>query len=139
MKGVRPARGVLLYGPPGTGKTLLARDIAKSCGAKVFVVNAAAEIVGKYYGDTETKLKELFKAAIAAAPSLIFLDGANIDDQLPFHILTDNNQKSTPWLRDETINQQQSLSDELWLLCWLGSISYQKVGFDQSKAANRTH
>lgn len=71
--GVKPPRGVLLYGPPGTGKTLLARVIAEETGANCFNISAP-EIMGKFYGESEAKLRDLFIKAREKAPSIIFID-----------------------------------------------------------------
>ena len=71
--GVKPPRGVLLYGPPGTGKTLLAKVLASVTGAKCFTLSAP-EIMSKYYGESESKLRDLFLEAEAASPALIFID-----------------------------------------------------------------
>ncbi|RKP26088.1 P-loop containing nucleoside triphosphate hydrolase protein, partial [Syncephalis pseudoplumigaleata] len=71
--GVKPPRGVLLYGPPGTGKTLIARSVAKATNAHFICINGP-EIVSKYYGETETKLKDLFDEAADRAPAIIFID-----------------------------------------------------------------
>lgn len=71
--GVKPPRGVLLYGPPGTGKTLLAKVLAQVTGAKCFTLSAP-EIMSKYYGESESKLRDLFLEAEAHSPALIFID-----------------------------------------------------------------
>lgn len=71
--GLKPPRGVLLYGPPGTGKTLIARAVAQETGAHVILVNGP-EIVSKFYGETEQKLRDLFKDAVDHAPTVIFMD-----------------------------------------------------------------
>ena len=70
---LRPPRGILLYGPPGTGKTLLARAAASETGATAFFINAS-DIVSKYIGETETRLRDIFERAADVAPSLIFID-----------------------------------------------------------------
>ncbi len=71
--GIRPPRGVLFVGPPGTGKTLLAKAVACSVNANVFVVNGP-EVISKWYGDSEARLRELFSNAKKAAPSVIIFD-----------------------------------------------------------------
>lgn len=71
--GVQPPTGVLLHGPPGSGKTKLAHAIAGTTGVSFFKV-AATEIVSGMSGESEAKIRQLFQAAIAAAPSLLFLD-----------------------------------------------------------------
>ncbi|MDD3378879.1 MAG: CDC48 family AAA ATPase [Candidatus Methanomethylophilaceae archaeon] len=71
--GISAPRGVLLYGPPGTGKTLLAEAVANESGASIFTVRGP-EIMGRYYGQSEERLREIFKNAQDNAPSVIFLD-----------------------------------------------------------------
>ena len=71
--GIEPPKGVLLYGPPGTGKTLIARAVANEAGA-YFDTISGPEIVSKYYGDSEEKLREIFKKAEENAPAIIFID-----------------------------------------------------------------
>jgi transitional endoplasmic reticulum ATPase len=71
--GIRPPRGVLLYGPPGTGKTLLASAVAASTGAKCFQLSAS-DVVSKFYGESESRLREMFEQARQHAPSIIFID-----------------------------------------------------------------
>ncbi|MCU1630649.1 MAG: ATPase [Pseudonocardia sp.] len=71
--GVAAPRGVLLYGPPGGGKTFLLRALAGSGALNVFAVKGA-ELLDKYVGESERAVRELFRKAADAAPSLIFLD-----------------------------------------------------------------
>ena len=71
--GVEPHSGVLLYGPPGCGKTLLAKVIASESDANMYLINGP-EIMNKYYGETEAKLREIFKEAKDNSPSIIFID-----------------------------------------------------------------
>ncbi|XP_018416623.1 PREDICTED: spermatogenesis-associated protein 5 isoform X3 [Nanorana parkeri] len=71
--GISPPRGVLLFGPPGTGKTLIARAIANEVGAYVSVINGP-EIMSKYYGESEAKLRQIFAEASQRQPSIIFID-----------------------------------------------------------------
>ncbi len=71
--GVEPPRGVLLSGPPGTGKTLIARAVAREAGAH-FISVAGPEIVGKFYGESEKRLRDIFSQASKRTPSIIFLD-----------------------------------------------------------------
>jgi transitional endoplasmic reticulum ATPase len=70
---IEPPRGVLLHGPPGTGKTLIARAIASEVEAQFIHVNGP-EIMQKYYGESEARLREIFDEAQRKAPSVIFLD-----------------------------------------------------------------
>jgi transitional endoplasmic reticulum ATPase len=71
--GIEPPKGVLLYGPPGTGKTLLARAIANESEAHFFHIGGP-EIMGRYYGESEQRLREMFQQAQANAPAIIFID-----------------------------------------------------------------
>ncbi|GGM78967.1 ATPase AAA [Thermogymnomonas acidicola] len=71
--GIKPPKGVLLYGPPGTGKTLIARAVANESGANFFSINGP-EIMSKYYGQSEQKLREIFMKAEESEPSIIFID-----------------------------------------------------------------
>jgi transitional endoplasmic reticulum ATPase len=71
--GIRPPKGILLYGPPGIGKTLLARAIANAIKARFFFINGP-EILAKFYGESERRLRDLFAEATKAAPSVVFLD-----------------------------------------------------------------
>nr|AIF25340.1 ATPase AAA (VCP, CDC48) [uncultured marine thaumarchaeote SAT1000_50_F07] len=71
--GVEPHSGVLLYGPPGCGKTLLAKVLATESDANMYSINGP-EIMNKYYGETEARLREIFKEAKDNSPSIIFID-----------------------------------------------------------------
>ncbi|MFX1512236.1 MAG: CDC48 family AAA ATPase, partial [Promethearchaeota archaeon] len=71
--GIEPPKGVLLHGPPGTGKTLLARAVASESGAN-FINLAGPEIMSKFYGESEQKLREIFNQAEKNAPTIIFID-----------------------------------------------------------------
>jgi len=71
--GVEAPKGVLLYGPPGTGKTLLAKAVAGETNAH-FISLSGPEIMGKHYGESEEKIREIFTQAEENAPSIIFID-----------------------------------------------------------------
>ena len=71
--GIEPPKGVLLYGPPGTGKTLIAKAVANEVDAH-FVTLSGPEIMSKYYGESEGKLREVFEEAQEHAPAIIFID-----------------------------------------------------------------
>ena len=64
---------MLLYGPPGTGKTLIAKAVANESGAH-FIPIAGPEVISKYYGESEQRLREVFEEARENAPSIIFID-----------------------------------------------------------------
>jgi len=71
--GIEPHSGILLYGPPGCGKTLLAKVLASESEATMYSINGP-EIMNKYYGETEAKLRDIFKEAKENSPSIIFID-----------------------------------------------------------------
>jgi len=71
--GIEPPKGVLLHGPPGTGKTLLAKAVANESEANFILLNGP-EIMSKFYGESEKKLRDLFEEAEKNAPSIIFID-----------------------------------------------------------------
>ena len=71
--GIEPPKGILLYGPPGTGKTLLAKALANEIGAYFISINGP-EIMSKFYGESEQRLREIFEEAKRNAPSIIFID-----------------------------------------------------------------
>jgi transitional endoplasmic reticulum ATPase len=70
---IRPHKGILFYGPPGTGKTLLARAVAHESGAH-FIAVAGPEILNKYWGQSEARLRSIFAEARAKAPAIILFD-----------------------------------------------------------------
>ncbi len=70
---IEPPKGVLLYGPPGTGKTTIARAVASEVKAHFLRINGP-EVIHKFYGESEAKLRELFEEAQRKAPSIIFID-----------------------------------------------------------------
>ncbi|MBW4418025.1 MAG: AAA family ATPase [Myxacorys californica WJT36-NPBG1] len=78
--GLEPIRGVLLVGPPGTGKTLTARSLSQELGVN-YIAIAGPEIMGKYYGEAETRLRNVFEKAAKATPCIIFID--EIDSLAP--------------------------------------------------------
>jgi len=78
--GLEPPRGVLLVGPPGTGKTLVARSLAQTLGVSHLAV-VAPELMGKYYGEAEARLRQVFQEAVQSAPCLLFID--EIDALVP--------------------------------------------------------
>jgi transitional endoplasmic reticulum ATPase len=71
--GIEPPKGVILYGPPGSGKTLIAKAIANETGAHFVSINGP-EIMSKFYGESEARLREVFQEAEQNAPSIIFID-----------------------------------------------------------------
>jgi len=71
--GIEPPKGVLLHGPPGTGKTLLAKAVANESEANFFYIGGP-EVVSKFVGESEQRLREIFKQAQENAPSILFID-----------------------------------------------------------------
>ena len=71
--GIEPPKGVLLYGPPGTGKTLIAKAVANEAGANFYAIQGP-EVMSKYYGQSEERLREKFEEASKNAPSVLFID-----------------------------------------------------------------
>jgi len=71
--GIEPPKGVLLHGPPGCGKTLLAKAVATESVANFFAINGP-EIMSKFYGESEKRLRQAFQKAQENAPSIIFID-----------------------------------------------------------------
>lgn len=71
--GIKPPRGILLYGPPGTGKTLLAKAVATESGAN-FIGVRGPELFSKWVGESEKGVRQIFKKAKQAAPSIVFFD-----------------------------------------------------------------
>ncbi len=78
--GLEPTSGVLLVGPPGTGKTLTARSLAEVMGVN-YIAIVGPEVMGKYYGEAEGRLRQIFEKATQAAPCLVFID--EIDSLAP--------------------------------------------------------
>ncbi len=70
---IEPHSGILLYGPPGCGKTLIAKVLASESEANFYSINGP-EIMNKYYGETEARLRDIFKEARENSPSVIFID-----------------------------------------------------------------
>jgi len=71
--GIQPPKGVLLHGPPGTGKTLLAKAVANESESNFILLNGP-EIMSKFYGESEKKIRDIFEDAEKNAPSIIFID-----------------------------------------------------------------
>ena len=71
--GVEPPKGVLLHGPPGTGKTLLAKAVANETEATFILLNGP-EVMSKFYGESEKKIRDIFEEAEKNSPSIIFID-----------------------------------------------------------------
>ncbi len=78
--GLEPSKGVLLVGPPGTGKTLTARALAEALGVNHIAI-VGPEVMGKYYGEAEARLRDIFERAARSAPCIIFID--EIDSLAP--------------------------------------------------------
>ncbi len=71
--GIEPPKGIFLYGPPGCGKTLVAKAVASESDANFYVISGP-EIISKFYGESEARLREIFQKAQEMAPSIIFID-----------------------------------------------------------------
>lgn len=71
--GIDAPKGVMLYGPPGCGKTLIARAVAHETDVRFYSINGP-EIIGKFYGESESHLRAIFEEASKSAPSIIFID-----------------------------------------------------------------
>jgi len=95
---------VLLYGPPGTGKTLLAKAVANECYAH-FISISGPEIMSKFYGESEARLREIFKEAREKAPSIVFID--EIDSIAP------KREEVTGEVERRVVSQMLSLMDGL--------------------------
>jgi len=101
--GVDPPKGVLLYGPPGTGKTLIARAVANEVDA-TFISVSGPEIVSKYKGDSEERLRQVFEEARENAPAIVFFD--EIDSVAP-------EREEGGGMEDRIVGQLLSLMDGL--------------------------
>ncbi len=102
--GVEAPKGVLLYGPPGTGKTLLAKAVVNETNAH-FIPIGGPEIMSKYYGESEAKLREIFKEAKEKAPTIVFID--EIDSIAP------KREETTGEVERRVVSQLLSLMDGL--------------------------
>src|SRR5450759_1240554 len=102
--GVEAPKGVLLYGPPGTGKTLLAKAVASESNAH-FIPIGGPEIMSKFYGESEARLREIFKEAKEKAPTIIFID--EIDSIAP------KREEVTGEVERRVVSQLLSLMDGL--------------------------
>ena len=102
--GIEAPKGVLLYGPPGTGKTLLAKAVANESNAH-FVSISGPEIMSKFYGESEARLREIFKETKEKAPSIMFID--EIDS------ITPKREEVTGEVERRVVSQLLSLMDGL--------------------------
>lgn len=102
--GIEAPKGVLLYGPPGTGKTLLAKAVANESNAH-FISISGPEIMSKFYGESEARLREIFKEAKEKAPSIVFID--EIDSIAP------KREEVTGEVERRVVSQLLSLMDGL--------------------------
>ncbi len=102
--GIEAPKGVLLYGPPGTGKTLLAKAVANESNAH-FISISGPEIMSKFYGESEARLREIFKEAKEKSPSIIFID--EIDSIAP------KREEVTGEVERRVVSQMLSLMDGL--------------------------
>ncbi|MGH9923901.1 MAG: CDC48 family AAA ATPase [Nitrososphaeraceae archaeon] len=102
--GIEAPKGVLLFGPPGTGKTLLAKAVANESNSH-FISISGPEIMSKFYGESEARLREIFKEAREKAPSIIFID--EIDSIAP------KREEVTGEVERRVVSQLLSLMDGL--------------------------
>ena len=102
--GIEAPKGVLLYGPPGTGKTLLAKAVANESNAH-FISISGPEIMSKFYGESEARLREIFKEAREKSPSIVFVD--EIDSIAP------KREEVTGEVERRVVSQMLSLMDGL--------------------------
>ncbi len=102
--GVEAPKGILLYGPPGTGKTLLAKAVANESAAH-FISISGPEIMSKFYGESEARLREIFKEAREKSPSIVFID--EIDSIAP------KREEVTGEVERRVVSQLLSLMDGL--------------------------
>lgn len=102
--GIEAPKGVLLYGPPGTGKTLLAKAVATESAAH-FISISGPEIMSKFYGESEARLREIFKEAKDKSPSIVFID--EIDSIAP------KREEVTGEVERRVVSQLLSLMDGL--------------------------
>jgi len=102
--GIEAPKGVMLYGPPGTGKTLLAKAVANESNAH-FISISGPEIMSKFYGESEARLREIFKEAKEKSPSIIFID--EIDSIAP------KREEVTGEVERRVVSQMLSLMDGL--------------------------
>ncbi|MFL6369590.1 MAG: CDC48 family AAA ATPase [Nitrososphaeraceae archaeon] len=102
--GIEAPKGVLLHGPPGTGKTLLAKAVANETNAH-FISISGPEIMSKFYGESEARLREIFREAKEKAPSIMFVD--EIDSIAP------KREEVTGEVERRVVSQLLSLMDGL--------------------------
>jgi vacuolar protein-sorting-associated protein 4 len=105
----KPWRGILLYGPPGTGKSYLAQAVASECNSSSFLSVSAADIMGKYVGESEQKVRQLFTAARACKPSVVFID--EIDSLCSARSSDDS--ESSKRVKTEFLVQMQGVDDSM--------------------------
>ncbi len=102
--GIEPPKGVLLHGPPGTGKTLLAKAVANEAGANFQTINGP-EVMSKFYGESEKKVREIFNEAEENSPSIIFID--EID------AIASKREETTGEVEKRVVSQMLTLMDGL--------------------------
>jgi transitional endoplasmic reticulum ATPase len=106
--GVKPPKGVLLYGPPGTGKTLLAKAVAKEAESN-FISIKGPELLSKWVGESEKAVREVFKKARQASPTIIFFD--EIDSIAPRRNASNDDGKTTERVVNQLLTEMDGLQE----------------------------
>lgn len=98
--GIKPPKGILLSGPPGTGKTLIAKAVANESDAN-FISIKGPELVSKWVGESESRIREIFRKARQVAPSIVFFDEFDSISKVRGHSLTDSTERMVNQLLTE--------------------------------------
>ncbi|MFT4260955.1 MAG: CDC48 family AAA ATPase [Candidatus Woesearchaeota archaeon] len=106
--GVKPPKGVLLYGPPGTGKTLLAKAVAKEAESN-FISVKGPELLSKWVGESEKAVREIFKKARQASPTIVFFD--EIDSIAPKRTASNDDGKTTERVVNQLLTEMDGLQE----------------------------
>ena len=106
--GIRPVRGIMLFGPPGTGKTLLAKAVATESEAN-FIAVRGPELLSKWVGESEKGIREIFRKARSAAPTIIFFD--EIDAMAPARGGEDGDSHATERMVNTLLAEMDEFAD----------------------------